>query len=67
MSFDIERHTNGPAHFVSTDAGITFEIYPRRDDAPPTTGIRLGFTMVALDLALIAVQGFGAQIVSLPP
>ena len=64
MSFDIERHGNGPAHYVSTDAGITFEIYPRRDDDPLAAGIRLGFTTVALDVVLKAMQGFGAQIVS---
>jgi len=65
MAFEIEQHGNGPVHFVSTDTGITFEIYPRRHDEPATTGIRLGFTTVALDAVLKAMKDCGGQIVTL--
>jgi predicted enzyme related to lactoylglutathione lyase len=64
MAFEIERHGNGPVHFVSTDTGVTFEIYPRRDDEPATTGIRLGFTTVALDAVVQSIEGFSGQIVT---
>jgi predicted enzyme related to lactoylglutathione lyase len=64
MAFEIEQHGNGPVHFVSTDTGIIFEIYPRRDDEPTTTGIRLGFTTVALDAVVQSIEGFGGQIVT---
>jgi predicted enzyme related to lactoylglutathione lyase len=64
MSFAAEQHGTGPLHYVSTDIGITFEIYPRSAAEAPTTGTRLGFTTVALDVVLKALAASGGQIVT---
>jgi predicted enzyme related to lactoylglutathione lyase len=64
MSFQPEQHGAGPLHYVSTDTGITFEIYPRSAEEPPTTGTRLGFATVALDVVLNALTEYGGEIVA---
>jgi predicted enzyme related to lactoylglutathione lyase len=64
MSFEPERHGKGPIHYFSIDTGITFEIYPRRPEEPPTTGTRLGFDTVDLDVVLSALETCGGTIIT---
>ena len=64
MSFQAEKHGAGPLHYVSTDTGITFEIYPCSAEEAPTTGTRLGFATVSLDVVLNALTEYGGEIVA---
>lgn len=64
MSFEVEQHGAGPLHYVSTDTGITFEIYPGSPKEAPTTGTRLGFATVALDVVLKALTDAGGAIIT---
>ncbi len=63
MRFAPERHVTGPLHYVSSDAGFTFEIYPRYADQPDTTATRLGFEVVALDQVIIGLTAAGGKII----
>jgi predicted enzyme related to lactoylglutathione lyase len=62
IQFQTEQHGGGPVHYVSIDAGVTLEIYPRRDGEAATTNTRLGFSTVDLDVVLNALEARGGEI-----
>ena len=51
-----EQHGAGPIHHACEVGTFVFEIYPRKQDEPSTSGTRLGFTVPSLDRALQACQ-----------
>jgi lactoylglutathione lyase len=66
LSFIKHRHGNGLEHFASELGGVTFEIYPYRTEAVPTTATRLGFQVSSVDDIVDELQRYGALIVSPP-
>lgn len=48
-TFEKHSHGKGPEHYAYEIDGFVFEIYPQNADKPPTTGIRLGFTVNDID------------------
>ncbi len=66
LTFVRHRHGAGPEHFTSEDAGSVFEIYPVRADAEPTRGLRLGFEVANVQLALSRLVETGGEIASEP-
>lgn len=61
--FEREQHGNGPEHFSANLGGLVLEIYPRKDDDPGTSSLRLGFIVSDLDAVLAAT---GARILRPP-
>lgn len=62
--FERERHGNGPEHFSANLGGLVLEIYPRKDDDPGTSSLRLG--LVVSDLDAVLATATGAKILRSP-
>jgi len=60
-----ERHGAGPEHMTAQAGGVLLEIYPLGERAS-TAGVRLGFVVPNLALAVAAVRVVGGAVVSLP-
>ncbi len=54
--FEIERHGNGPEHYVTTlGDDLVLELYPALDGTPPDAGLRLGLTVENIEESLRAL------------
>lgn len=67
LSFQEEKHGNGPVHFTAFIQNIVFEIYP----LPPSieiadTTTRLGFQVGNLDVFIQHMKATGTQIIKEP-
>ncbi len=51
LSFDKEKHGNGPEHYSSENDGVVFELYPVRDGSP-LDNTRLGFVVSDVEAKL---------------
>lgn len=65
LLFTKHRHGNGPEHYTSTVNGFVFELYPLGNQ-PPTTGVRIGFSIADVDAFIPALVALGAVVVSSP-
>ena len=61
-----EVHGSGPQHYVSVVSGLVFEIYPLAAGQPPTTGVRLGFQVDAVDELVPSLIQAGGSLVAGP-
>ncbi len=66
LSIRREAHGSGPEHYTATVDGRVFEIYPQRDGAPATTGVRFGFAVDDVDGVVALLRRIGAEIVTEP-
>lgn len=67
ITFEHQRHGNGPYHYASTLEGVTFEIYPLpKSVAEPDTTTRLGFTVESLNSTLQRLEALGVETVQAP-
>ncbi|MEK0450952.1 MAG: hypothetical protein RL088_3220 [Verrucomicrobiota bacterium] len=66
LEFARHRHGNGPEHFAAELPGGVFEIYPLSPDASPTSGTRIGFSVISVDRAIEAIIGYPNSVVSAP-
>jgi lactoylglutathione lyase len=65
LQFSLERHGNGPEHLAAELAGTVLEIYPR-GNGPASSGVRLGFRVASVIVAVSAVEQIGGEIDFLP-
>ena len=64
LQFDKQRHGNGPEHY-STNLGTTlFEIYPYKNGAKTTAGVRLGFIVKSLSELMERLKTLEIKIIS---
>lgn len=64
LRFDKQQHGNGPEHY-STNLGTTvFEIYPYKEGAKTTKGVRLGFTVESLSLVIERLKALNIKIIT---
>jgi lactoylglutathione lyase len=68
LSFERHRHGTGPVHLAAQPypGGYVFEIYPASAKAGPTTGVRIGFSIDAVDAYLDALVEAGGTIIQAP-
>lgn len=66
LVFARHRHGNGPEHFAAELPGGVFEIYPLSPDALPTSGTRLGFSVISIDRAIEAIAGCPNSVIAAP-
>jgi lactoylglutathione lyase len=66
LFFAKEKHGEGPEHYAACVDGFVFEIYPLKEGDPPTTGLRLGFEIDAVDAYIPDVQKMGGTLVKSP-
>lgn len=57
------RHGTGPEHYTSVVDGFVFEIYPI-GAGPPTTGVRIGFSVDDVDSIVEMLANAGGIIVT---
>jgi lactoylglutathione lyase len=65
LQFTREKHGSGPEHLAAELGDMVFEIYPR-GSGPATNGVRLGFQVASVEVAVSAVQQLGAEVASPP-
>ena len=66
LHFKLERHGNGPEHYVTEIGSTVFEIYPRKRGDELTGTTRLGFRVPSVDVALAELNDVGATVISHP-
>jgi len=68
LAFGRHRHGSGPEHLAAGPyaGGYVFEIYPANPKAGPTSGVRIGFNMDAVDPYLEALVEAGGTIIQTP-
>jgi len=68
LHFERHRHGTGPEHLAAQPhaGGYVFEIYPASAKAGSTTGVRIGFSMDAVDVYLDQLVEAGGTIVQAP-
>ena len=68
LCFDRHRHGSGPEHLAAQPyaGGYVFEIYPANPKQGPTTAVRIGFSMDAVDTYLDALVEAGGAIIQGP-
>jgi len=65
LEFLLEQHGTGPEHYCSVQNGAVFEIYPKQECEPSTSGTRLGFAVERIDNIVEAVKN-QAQVLTRP-
>ncbi len=67
LEFVQERHGTGPMHYACDLDGTIFELYPRKNaDTFSSDGVRLGFTVPALDQTINLVTSIGGRVNQAP-
>jgi predicted enzyme related to lactoylglutathione lyase len=68
LTFDRHRHGSGPEHLAAQPyaGSYVFEIYPANAKAGPTSGVRIGFGMDAVDTYLDGLVKAGGTIIQAP-
>jgi predicted enzyme related to lactoylglutathione lyase len=68
FSFEIHKHGLGVEHLAGGpyQHGTVLEVYPLREDQTPTTSIRLGFSVDAVDAYIDDLLRAGGNIVEAP-
>ena len=66
LQFTKHRHGTGPEHFSAELPGCVFELYPQTENAPPTSGARVGFRVASIEETIRAVADYPDAIVSPP-
>lgn len=66
-NFEKHSHGKGPEHYSHEAEGAVFEIYPQMESKQSTLGVRIGFQVESVDLALEMMKEYGkGEIVSEP-
>lgn len=65
LVFVSERHGTGPEHYAATLGQVVFELYPRKPETP-STQLRLGFRVPAVESVVQQLQDRGVRIISAP-
>lgn len=66
LSFQREKHGNGPVHWASNLDGIVLEVYPTSADKNADCSTRLGFEVEDITSKLTAVRSVGFEVISEP-
>lgn len=66
LVISVERHGDGPEHYVSVVDGFVFEIYPLAEGKAPTTSTRIGFSVDDVDRVFEMVCAVGGTVVTAP-
>ncbi|MDB6175555.1 MAG: hypothetical protein JWL59_4866 [Chthoniobacteraceae bacterium] len=68
LNFERHRHGNGPEHLAAQpyQDGSVFEIYPAGSNSGETTGVRIGFSVDAVDSYLDGLVEAGGLVVHPP-
>jgi lactoylglutathione lyase len=68
LHFERHRHGTGPEHLAAQpyEGGYVFEVYPASVKAGSTTGVRIGFSVDAVDVYLDQLVEAGGTIVQAP-
>jgi hypothetical protein len=66
LQFTREKHGAGAEHYAAVIDGWVFEIYPVREGAARTSGVRLGFAVDDVDEVVARLRAVGAEIVTGP-
>ena len=64
LRFSLHRHGNGPEHYAAEIPGSVFELYPLAPGGSSTVGVRVGFGVPSVDVALAALAGYPGCVVS---
>ena len=64
LSFQQEKHGNGPVHWSSNMGNLIFEVYPANDDNKVDKTTRLGFTILDAESVLSNLRSTDVEIVS---
>lgn len=64
LTFTLEKHGAGPEHLTARTGGAVFELYPSGRSGE-TIGVRLGFTVGSLKLAIEKVELAGGKVLAL--
>jgi predicted enzyme related to lactoylglutathione lyase len=62
----LERHGDGPDHYTSSVNGFVLELHPTGPGRMPTTEVRIGFSVAAVDGLMTLVRAAGGEVVSEP-
>ena len=68
LAFEVHRHGRGPEHLAGgcgQDSAV-LEIYPLREGQVPTTSVRIGFSVDAVDPYIPALVEAGGMIIEAP-
>lgn len=65
VTFDLHKHGRGAEHLTSEmgEGAPLLEIYPLRDGQTPTTSVRLGFRVHAIDSCIQKILTAGGNVI----
>ena len=66
LSFQEEKHGNGPIHWSSNLGGTILEIYPTSSNKKVDSSTRLGFEIEGITSKLDSLRSCGIEIISEP-
>jgi len=66
LEFTRHAHGTGPQHYTAAMGALVFEIYPQTTKSSPTTGTRIGFSVVSVDEAVQLLSQVGAIVITPP-
>lgn len=66
MRFEHHQHQRGPLHYAAEIGDMVFEIYPLPENELVNTSIRLGFSIMDLDITIDQLGKAGIKIMRAP-